>query len=208
MFPSLLQFIGLSAWAASAWAATTPPPQTTTTPPVPVTTLVTTVYLPEMLPHYAQCGGVGWNGAIGNCAPPYTCKYFNEYYSQWNANSSPEQFAAKWLDKVDLWSQLPSSISAQGVDHNIPVQAADVLNWFGLTGGGGGSTTTSPSQTTTPPPVTTTVPSTTPPPATTVYPPETVPHWGQCGGAGWTGGTTCASPYTCTAINQWHSQCL
>jgi cellulose 1,4-beta-cellobiosidase len=35
-----------------------------------------------------------------------------------------------------------------------------------------------------------------------------VPHWGQCGGQGYTGSTTCAAPYTCQAQNQWYSQCL
>lgn len=33
-------------------------------------------------------------------------------------------------------------------------------------------------------------------------------HWEQCGGNGWTGPTTCASPYTCTTLNEWYSQCL
>lgn len=33
-------------------------------------------------------------------------------------------------------------------------------------------------------------------------------HWGQCGGQGWTGPTTCQSPYTCTSINPYYSQCL
>ncbi|KAK7055777.1 carbohydrate esterase family 15 protein [Favolaschia claudopus] len=33
-------------------------------------------------------------------------------------------------------------------------------------------------------------------------------HWDQCGGQGWTGPTTCVSPYKCTASNQWYSQCL
>jgi len=36
----------------------------------------------------------------------------------------------------------------------------------------------------------------------------TVPHWGQCGGDGWTGGTVCVSPYTCTYTNAYYSQCL
>ncbi|KAG8685433.1 hypothetical protein FRC08_013110 [Ceratobasidium sp. 394] len=35
-----------------------------------------------------------------------------------------------------------------------------------------------------------------------------VPQWGQCGGIGWTGGTTCDSPYVCTVINDWYYQCL
>ncbi|KAL4891488.1 FII-CMCase [Aspergillus ambiguus] len=33
-------------------------------------------------------------------------------------------------------------------------------------------------------------------------------HWGQCGGNGWTGPTTCVSPYTCQKQNDWYSQCL
>lgn len=33
-------------------------------------------------------------------------------------------------------------------------------------------------------------------------------HWGQCGGVGWSGPTVCASPYTCTVLNPYYSQCL
>lgn len=33
-------------------------------------------------------------------------------------------------------------------------------------------------------------------------------HWAQCGGNGWTGATTCCSPYTCQVGNPWYSQCL
>ncbi|OBT57318.1 hypothetical protein VE04_03184 [Pseudogymnoascus sp. 24MN13] len=32
--------------------------------------------------------------------------------------------------------------------------------------------------------------------------------WGQCGGMGWTGPTTCVSGTTCTFSNAWYSQCL
>ncbi|KAK4155735.1 hypothetical protein C8A00DRAFT_41665 [Chaetomidium leptoderma] len=35
-----------------------------------------------------------------------------------------------------------------------------------------------------------------------------VAKWGQCGGSGWSGCTTCASGSTCRASNQWYSQCL
>jgi len=35
-----------------------------------------------------------------------------------------------------------------------------------------------------------------------------VPQYGQCGGLTWTGGTVCASPYTCKYSNDWYSQCL
>ncbi|CAE6345560.1 unnamed protein product, partial [Rhizoctonia solani] len=30
----------------------------------------------------------------------------------------------------------------------------------------------------------------------------------QCGGIGWTGATTCVSPYKCTVLNNYYSQCL
>ncbi|KAF4611592.1 hypothetical protein D9613_003657 [Agrocybe pediades] len=36
----------------------------------------------------------------------------------------------------------------------------------------------------------------------------TAAHWGQCGGIGWTGPTTCESPYTCQVGNPYYSQCL
>ncbi|KAK7063426.1 FAD/NAD(P)-binding domain-containing protein [Favolaschia claudopus] len=32
--------------------------------------------------------------------------------------------------------------------------------------------------------------------------------WGQCGGQGWTGPTTCTSGWTCVVSNQYYSQCL
>ncbi|KAG8785771.1 hypothetical protein FRC15_000729 [Serendipita sp. 397] len=32
--------------------------------------------------------------------------------------------------------------------------------------------------------------------------------YGQCGGQGWTGATTCVSGWTCVYSNQWYSQCL
>lgn len=33
-------------------------------------------------------------------------------------------------------------------------------------------------------------------------------HYGQCGGNGWSGPKSCASPWTCTFVNDWYSQCL
>ncbi|KAI0533995.1 glycosyl hydrolase family 61-domain-containing protein [Xylaria digitata] len=35
----------------------------------------------------------------------------------------------------------------------------------------------------------------------------TVGQWAQCGGSGFTGCSTCASPYTCKQQNQYYSQC-
>ena len=73
------------------------------------------------------------------------------------------------------------AILAQGVGHTVPEQAGDVLNWFGITGG---------SSTTTPPITGPTGPTTTStPPTSTPVTGPTAPHWGQCGGIGWTGPT-------------------
>ncbi|KAF7337152.1 Lipolytic enzyme [Mycena venus] len=33
-------------------------------------------------------------------------------------------------------------------------------------------------------------------------------EWGQCGGMGWTGATTCVAGTTCTELNPYYSQCL
>ncbi|CCO37497.1 hypothetical protein BN14_11653 [Rhizoctonia solani AG-1 IB] len=35
-----------------------------------------------------------------------------------------------------------------------------------------------------------------------------VAQWGQCGGIGYSGSTVCDSPYVCTKINDYYSQCL
>jgi hypothetical protein len=33
-------------------------------------------------------------------------------------------------------------------------------------------------------------------------------EWGQCGGIGWSGPTGCQTPYTCSSLNPYYSQCL
>ncbi|KAI8624064.1 fungal cellulose binding domain-containing protein [Xylariaceae sp. FL1651] len=73
------------------------------------------------------------------------------------------------------------------------------MQWFGFTGS---STTTTTGPTSTP--TTTTSAATT----TTTGSSPGADHWAQCGGIGWTGATTCVSPYTCQEINDYYSQCL
>ncbi|KAF5373610.1 hypothetical protein D9758_000872 [Tetrapyrgos nigripes] len=34
------------------------------------------------------------------------------------------------------------------------------------------------------------------------------PQWGQCGGIGWNGATTCVSGSSCTVVNPYYSQCI
>ncbi|KAH6690270.1 acetylxylan esterase [Plectosphaerella plurivora] len=90
------------------------------------------------------------------------------------------------------------------VDHNIPIPGDEDMRWFGITGGG-----SSPPPTTTAATTTRTT-SVSPPASTTLGPPGgcQAQRWGQCGGKGWTGCTSCVSPWTCRAQNQWYSQCL
>ena len=45
-------------------------------------------------------------------------------------------------------------------------------------------------------------------PAATQEASSAVAMWGQCGGQGYTGSTTCVDGATCTFANDWYSQCL
>ncbi|KAK7057838.1 acetyl xylan esterase [Favolaschia claudopus] len=104
-------------------------------------------------------------------------------------------------------------ILGQGVGHTVPIMGGEDMKWFGFVAGGaappkgsgsGSGTTTVPptSSSSTAPPTSTSSSSTGTPTGGVAQ------HWDQCGGQGWTGPTVCASPYKCTASNQWYSQCL
>jgi cellulase len=98
--------------------------------------------------------------------------------------------------------------------YNPPVKSYIIPGPRPFTCSGGGSssssstTTTTTTTTTTKPPTTTPTTTTTTPTTTSSTGGSTVPHYGQCGGIGWTGGTVCASPYTCVKSNDYYSQCL
>lgn len=82
--------------------------------------------------------------------------------------------------------------------------------WAGQNVTGGGSPAPTSVKPTTTAIVTSTKPTTTA--AVTSTQPTTtgvtVAKYGQCGGIGWTGGTTCAAGSTCTVSNAYYSQCL
>lgn len=83
--------------------------------------------------------------------------------------------------------------------------------WSGYTGGGGyggtGTVTLPPGQGPTSVP-TSSQSQSTPPTQPTQSPGGTVPKWGQCGGIGYNGPTSCASGSTCQVSNPYYSQCL
>lgn len=73
---------------------------------------------------------------------------------------------------------------------------------FSCSGGGGGN----PQPTNPPASSTSTQPST---PSSTSPPPSGgAGQYEQCGGIGWTGATTCRSPYKCSVINEYYYQCV
>ena len=117
----------------------------------------------------------------------------------------------------DISSGAPNDVESQNANSYVVfsnIKAGPIGSTFnsGSTGGGNGSgstTTTKGSTTTTKAPTTTTTTSK----ATTTTAASGgngggAAHWAQCGGVGYTGPTTCASPYTCTKQNEYYSQCL
>ncbi|KAL4739337.1 glycoside hydrolase superfamily [Aspergillus similis] len=102
-------------------------------------------------------------------------------------------------DWTDKYSWVPSTFSGYGAalpwDENFVKKPA----YDGLLVGLGGTVTTT---------TTTTATATTTTTSATTTSTATAAHWGQCGGINWTGPTVCASPWTCTYVNAWYSQCL
>ncbi|KAK3990008.1 Alpha/Beta hydrolase protein [Cladorrhinum sp. PSN332] len=101
-----------------------------------------------------------------------------------------------------------------GISHNIAMNAAHDLEWFGLTGNPAPTSTavtTSVGTTSVAQPTTSSTFVTT---TTSAAPVQTSPsgcqaaRWAQCDGQGFTGCKTCAAPYKCTFGNNWYSQCL
>lgn len=102
-------------------------------------------------------------------------------------------------DWTDKYSWVPSVFSGYGAalpwDENYVKKPAYNGILAGL--GASGSTTTTTLTTTTKTSTTTTATST-----------GVAQKWGQCGGIGWTGPTTCVSGTTCQKLDDWYSQCL
>ncbi|KAL1835484.1 hypothetical protein VTJ49DRAFT_6632 [Mycothermus thermophilus] len=110
-------------------------------------------------------------------------------------------------------------IYGSGVTHNIAVNGANDMEWFGITGNPPPTTTsttaapTSTSTTSTSTSTSTTSTSTTSSAASTPTLPTNpgctpVGKWGQCGGMYYTGCTVCEAGSTCRFQNDWYSQCL
>ncbi|KIM34197.1 carbohydrate-binding module family 1 protein [Serendipita vermifera MAFF 305830] len=152
-----------------------------------------------------------WHGTVDT-----TLSYNNygEALKQWSNVLGVSQTATASNDPQSGYtkSQYACSLigySAAGVGHTVPIHESIELAWFGITSGGvSGCSATTPVSTTpgvstsstTRPASTSSTPVT--PVSTTSSPTTggTAAHWAQCGGIGYTGPTTCASPYTVS----WH----
>ncbi|KAJ8516254.1 hypothetical protein ONZ45_g6416 [Pleurotus djamor] len=91
-----------------------------------------------------------------------------------------------------------------GSTHNYQIVATEGYFSSGsatITVSEGGSSNPSPSPSSSQSSSTPSTPTPTPPAGSS-------PKWGQCGGQGWTGPTTCEAGSTCTYSNPWYSQCL
>ncbi|CAN8102235.1 unnamed protein product [Discula destructiva] len=112
-------------------------------------------------------------------------------------------------DFDDAYSWIPSTFSGQGDAclywANLTTKPAyDTVQSLLAAAAG----TTVPSTTSAATTLTTSVKTSSSASATATASTGTQAHWGQCGGSGWTGPTTCVSPYTCTYSNSYYSQCL
>ncbi|KAF6758264.1 hypothetical protein DFP72DRAFT_808158 [Ephemerocybe angulata] len=110
---------------------------------------------------------------------------------------------------VEGWlSALPGCNPVQpGPARATVVASCNATKDYDADGGPKGGASPAPPATSNPsPPATSTA---APPSSSTPTAPASgqVAHYGQCGGTGYTGPTTCVSPYKCTVTNQYYSQC-
>lgn len=146
---------------------------------------------PEYIGWTAWAAGPFWGSYSACCADS----------EQWGslepgslaADGSPGMYTTVWLKEIE--PLLPANLQKTGISN---------LNGPGGVVGSSSSTSTSKATTTTSSKSSTTSSSQ----AATSTASGTVSVWGQCGGIGYTGSTTCASGSTCTYSNPWYSQCL
>lgn len=141
--------------------------------------------------------------------PPSTsglAQQATDYYNTVAACVAAKCAGVTVWDYTDKYSWIPGTFSGQGNacpwDSNL-VKKPQVYSAIVSALGGSSAVTSTAVTTKTKSPATTTTA-----PTTTTSSSGGAAHWGQCGGKTWTGPTTCVSPYKCTYVNDWYSQCL
>nr|AGU16948.1 cellobiohydrolase I [Alternaria japonica] len=157
--------------------------------PVPAATTWTA---DRYTPAHCDPDGCDFNAAVPAAAIPMAVLFYGPAWVHY-ASTVP---SVAWFSS-SIGMVLVPARSSQWDDHALPMlwldstaSAIHVLQRACTTA------STSPPETTT----TTTTPD--------VSYSTTTTGEGSCGGIGWTGPTTCASPYTCQKLNDYYSQCL
>ncbi|KAK8032306.1 hypothetical protein PG990_002040 [Apiospora arundinis] len=137
---------------------------------------------------------------------------YNETIKEWaGVDGYNYQSPTQTLDRTPIqqctkyvFGERLQGIYCPSIGHTVPVQGEEDLKWFGIIGGGGGGGGSNPGT-----PVTTTAaPSPTNGNGGGGGGGCSAPQYAQCGGQGYTGCKTCASPFTCKVSNEWYSQCI
>lgn len=190
-----------SSTSSSAPTSTATP---TTTPPgtgVPV-------------PEWGQCGGIGYTGST-NCASPFSCVCLSQWWCQCQTPAQVVNPASTTMATViartttrDLVATSTTSTTAAPIATERLVAEWGQCGGIGYAGsttcdsslycacnskwwcqcqrGSGGDGPSTPVEDTSG---------------------KTVAQWGQCGGIGYAGSTTCASPFSCACNSKWWCQC-
>ncbi|KAJ7504488.1 hypothetical protein B0H11DRAFT_519885 [Mycena galericulata] len=128
------------------------------------------------------------------------CVFPSQQQSQLNA----------FIDRFLLGQAVNTSITTTAGGYSFPMPNAQWAPWSvpTLISGNASSSTTTVASTGSSSTVlsTTTVSTTTTVPVST--PSGVSQHYAQCGGIGWSGASSCVTPFTCTVLNAYYSQCL
>lgn len=191
---------------------------TTSSPPPPSTSTATPTTTPPgtgaPVPEWGQCGGIGYTGPT-NCASPYSCNCLSTWWCQCQVLAPVTNTASTTLATVTARSTTRNTASTSATSTAAAPSATQIaVPEWGQCGGVGytGSTICASSlycacssqwwcqceqgvggESTSPPVEDTSG--------------RTVAQWGQCGGIGYAGPTTCASPYSCACNSKWWCQC-
>ena len=168
--------------------------------------------------YFETKGGLAQMGAALKTGMVLALSIWDDYaaYMQWLDSDYPTDVPATnpgvSRGPCATNSGAPTTIENQNAGASVQfsnIKFGPINSTFSNTGGngsppsGGSSSVPSGGHSSTTTPVHTTTTSSPPSSGTGV-----AQHWAQCGGTGYTGPTTCASPYKCTYSNPYYSQCL
>lgn len=216
----VVQYLGSTPPPPTTTASTSTAPTTTSTtsvtttswaePPPTPTANPTTTPPGTGVPEWGQCGGVGYSGPT-NCASPLSCLCLSAWWCHCvnspastmktvvarsttrDLNATPSTSTTRITTEtgraVPEWGQCGGIGHKGSTKCTSPLFCACNSQWWCQCQGRPGSGNSSA-------------------PIEDEDPNEkAVAQWGQCGGIGYEGSTTCASPYSCACNSDWWCQC-